>query len=155
MCALFFVGQLLIFFASRKYPLAITKRLIEEHGDDIAVGYDIGCTFNATVKRSSLADLALKHRLRYVVNLFHGHAHNRLCQVNHLPLYIEGLGIEDFEGCKRAFSASNAVAASSRLSTAFHRTQAIEQHFMSWDDDKYAELSMFSCTGKDILLNIL
>ena len=126
---------------SSKYPLALVNKLLQVHGNDIAIGYDIGCTFSTTVSRSSLAERARTQRLRFVTPLFHGHAHNRGCQVKYLPLYIEGIGLEDFEGCERAFSASNAVASSTRLSTRFHRHQAIEQHFFFWDQDKYAELS--------------
>ncbi|TDL13895.1 hypothetical protein BD410DRAFT_696918, partial [Rickenella mellea] len=78
-----------------------------------------------------------------VTGAFHGHSHNRGCQVDYHPLYVEGMGRADAEGCERVFSASNAVAAGTRHSSKFHRHQAIEEHFAFWDEDKYAALSAF------------
>jgi len=121
-----------------KYPLACLHRLFELYGPDLAFGYDIACAFMKTVARSSLADSAIKLRLRGVVPAFHGYAHNRGCQVHWHPMYISGVGLEDFEECERYFSLSNHVAPGTRLATSFHRHQAIEQHNAFHDDDKYA-----------------
>jgi Kyakuja-Dileera-Zisupton transposase len=55
--------------------------------------------------------------------------HNRLCQLWHLATYVKGLGLEDLEGCERAFSKSNALAASLRYASIFHRKQAISTYF--------------------------
>ncbi|RXW12877.1 hypothetical protein EST38_g12976 [Candolleomyces aberdarensis] len=60
-----------------------------------------------------------------LVGSFHGHAHNRLCQLNNLATYVKGMGLEDLEGCKRFFSKSNALASSLRYTSTFHRQQKI------------------------------
>lgn len=44
---------------------------------------------------------------------------------------------------ERVFSASNAVARTTRYATQYHWTQALDLHFQQWDDDKYRELSKF------------
>lgn len=122
-----------------KYPLAVTKKLLEVFGEDIALGYDIACSFMKTVWKSALAELARRLRLTGITPSFHGHSHNRLCQVFWHPTYVEGIGKEDLEGCERLFSASNALASTTRLATPFHRMQDIEEHFLFWDEDKHVE----------------
>ena len=62
-------------------------------------------------------------------------------------MYKSGTGKEDFEGCERVLSSSNALASSTRLSSTFHRSQAIEEHIGFWTDEKY------SLCGGYILLN--
>jgi hypothetical protein len=64
-----------------------------------------------------------------LVNAFHGHAHRRLCQLDNLATYTDGLGLEDLEGCERAFSKSNALASSVRHASTFHRKQSIVSYF--------------------------
>ncbi|KAF8120559.1 hypothetical protein EV363DRAFT_1189218 [Boletus edulis] len=78
-----------------------------------------------------------------MVGAFHGHAHNRQCQLKWHPMYIPGTGHTEGEGCEHVFSASNALARGTRHASSFHRHQAIEQHFAFWDMDKYAALSTF------------
>ncbi|KAF8545935.1 hypothetical protein OG21DRAFT_1479740 [Imleria badia] len=78
-----------------------------------------------------------------MVGAFHGHAHNRLCQLNWHPMYIKGMGHSEGEGCKHVFSASNELARSTRHASRFHRHQAIEQHFAFWNADKYEVLTQF------------
>ncbi|KAJ7017031.1 hypothetical protein C8F04DRAFT_1201162 [Mycena alexandri] len=73
-------------------------------------GYDIGCHFEATIRNSRLSERAQENALKMLVGAFHGHAHNRLCQLSFLATYIEGLGLEDLEGCERFFSKSNDLA---------------------------------------------
>jgi hypothetical protein len=124
-----------------KYPLAMVSKILEVLGDRNALAYDIGCAFEQTVSHSSLGTRALAQLLKFVVPSFHGHAHNRTCQLHYHPQYITTLGIEDFETCERCFSISNGLASNTRLATRFHRQQAIEQHFQFQDQDKYAELS--------------
>jgi hypothetical protein len=46
-----------------------------------------------------------------------------------LATYVKGLGLEDLEGCERAFSKSNALAPSIRYASIFHRMQAIATYF--------------------------
>ncbi|KAG2336949.1 hypothetical protein BDR05DRAFT_896013 [Suillus weaverae] len=59
------------------------------------------------------------------------------------PMYIDGTGHTEGEGCEHVFSASNELARSTRHASVFHRHQTIEEHFAFWDADKYAALSNF------------
>ena len=94
-----------------KYPLAIVNKLIDIFGADLGLGYDIGCKLKCTVY-NALGEKASINRHTCLIGAFHGHAHNRLCQLNFLTTYVEGLGLEDLEGCERFFSKSNALASS-------------------------------------------
>lgn len=109
----------------------------------VVLAYDMGCVEATTVDGSSLGERAREQQLRFVVPSFHGHAHNRLCQLKFHPQYIVTLGLEDFETCERWFSKSNNLASTTRLATRFHRHQAIEQYMMFADDEKYAASSKF------------
>jgi len=81
-----------------------------------------------------------------VVPAFHGHAHNRLCQLSHHILMSEGFGLEDLETCECVFAGSNAVAHLTRHATPFHRRQFIDMYFRQWDADKYENLgAVFPC----------
>uniref|UniRef100_A0A0W0G279 Uncharacterized protein n=2 Tax=Moniliophthora roreri TaxID=221103 RepID=A0A0W0G279_MONRR len=112
--------------------------------DDVAVAYDIMCAFFKTLRRSAkLRDKVIESRLIGVVPAFHGHAHNRKCQVNWHPQYTNGVGLEDFEECERTFALSNGLASTTRLTTPFHRRQAIQEHFSFHDDDKHATSGNF------------
>jgi hypothetical protein len=125
-----------------KYLLAIVNRLIDVLGTDLMISYDIGCGFSATAKKSiKLGPKVCTARCNFCVGSFHGHAHCRLCQIDWHPLYINGSGLEDYEGCERAFAESNAVAGSTRHASKFHRKQGILLHFKCWNADKYSELS--------------
>ncbi|THG94779.1 hypothetical protein EW026_g6755 [Hermanssonia centrifuga] len=123
----------------RKYPLAIVNRLMDTFGKKIGLAYDVGCDLQKTLMNSSLGARARELELRLLVPAFHGHAHNRLCQLSWHPMYIDGVGKADFEGCKHAYSESNQLASGTRLSTPFHRHQAIKQHWAFRSLDKYAE----------------
>ena len=112
------------------------------HGNDQAIGSDIGCSLSATLAASSITQTARAANVQLVVNAFHGHGHNRMCQLQYHPLYLPGTGLEDFETCERVFSSSNATAALIRHASHFHYVQYLELHFSQWDADKYAELSM-------------
>ncbi|KAH9931426.1 uncharacterized protein B0H18DRAFT_1083452 [Fomitopsis serialis] len=127
-----------------KYPLAIVNKLMEVYGPDVLVGYDIACAFAKTLAKSCLAPDARRLRMAGVVPAFHGHGHNRGCQVNWHPLYMDGVGKEDFEGCERCFSESNSLAPGTRLSSVFHREQAIEEHFQFWGEQKHYDSGAFS-----------
>ncbi|KAG2741541.1 hypothetical protein P692DRAFT_20880086 [Suillus brevipes Sb2] len=71
-----------------------------------------------------------------MVGAFHGH-------LDWHPVYIPGTGHSEGEGCEHIFSASNVLARGTRHGSKFHRHQTIEQHFMFWNDNKYAALSNF------------
>ena len=59
-------------------------------------------------------------------------------------MYVEGLGLEDLEGCERFFSKSNALASSTRYASSFHRRQAIAEYAGYTDKfETYQNLSMF------------
>jgi hypothetical protein len=125
-----------------KYALAITDNVLKRYGDDPCLGYDIMCAFIKTLLNSSLARAIKNQRFVGVVPAFHGHAHNRKCQVHWHPMYIQGVGTEDFEECERTFSASNDLAPVTRLATPFHRRQEIQEHFHFHDLDKQMNIGL-------------
>jgi len=127
---------------SAKYPLAVVEVLLEALGSDIGGGYDIGCKFGTTLDRSPLGDLARKLNYKALVGSFHGHAHNRLCQLLYLATYVKGMGLEDLEGCERFFSKSNGLASSLRYASVFHRQQKIVEFMQHMDTfETYHNLS--------------
>jgi len=127
---------------SAKYPLACVAKLLDAFGEDLGGGFDIGCKFKTTLAKSPLGRRASELRHTCLVGAFHGHAHNRLCQLQHLAVYVKGLGLEDLEGCERAFSKSNALAAALRYASIFHRKQAIAAYFSHNDTfEVYQNLS--------------
>lgn len=128
------------------------EKLIDDHGEDVKVGYDIFCAFVKTLQSSCLGEKVVKFNLTGVVPAFHGWAHSRDCQLEWHPLYMDGVGIEDFEESERVFSRSNDLAPTTRLSTRYHRRIQIEEHFDFHDEDKHAR------SGKSaihILYNLL
>ncbi|KAJ7798852.1 hypothetical protein B0H14DRAFT_3492174 [Mycena olivaceomarginata] len=137
MCDMVRSGELM------KYPLAMVKQLLDEYGADIGLGYDIMCAFFKTLLRSSLGARVTAMRMQGVVPAFHGHAHNRACQIGWHPLYVDGVGLEDFEECERTFAKSNHLASTTRLATPFHRQQQIDEHFKFHDEDKHATSGNF------------
>ncbi len=132
-------------FYRAKYPLAIVNQLLENFGKQLGVGYDIGCRFRTTIDNSPLGPRAKELQYQSLVGAFHGHAHNRLCQLSNLTTYVDGLGLEDLEGCERYFAKSNSLASSTRYSSAFHRHQRISEYMRAVDTfDTYAGLSTYS-----------
>ncbi|KAG2108835.1 hypothetical protein BD769DRAFT_1630507 [Suillus cothurnatus] len=138
-----------------KYALATANKLMDVYGSDGVTGYDIGCSFTKTAAASSIAMKVKNHNHRFVVNSFHGHAHNRRCQLQFHTLYQQGLGIEDLETCERVFSGSNAVAPVIRHASYFHWLQFIDLHFDQWDQDRYQELSQFMYQNYKQALDII
>lgn len=121
-----------------KYPLAVVNWLFDDFGANICLAYDIMCAFIKTLAKSSLGNKTIAFRLSGVVPAFHGHAHNRGCQVHWHPLYVPGVGLEDFEECERTFFRSNELASVTRLATPFHRQQHIDEFLQFHDQDKHA-----------------
>ncbi|KAF6742011.1 hypothetical protein DFP72DRAFT_994703 [Ephemerocybe angulata] len=139
-----------------KYPLATVNTLLEAFGSRIGCGYDIGCKFSSTIANSALASKAKALEFTSLVGAFHGHAHNRLCQLSNLATYVTGLGLEDLEGCERMFSKSNNLAASLRHTSRFHRTQKIDQYFHHMDSyETMANLSKFIVDNYNQALEII
>ncbi|KAG1833208.1 hypothetical protein F4604DRAFT_1694518 [Suillus subluteus] len=126
-----------------KYPIALVKKLMDVFRSNILYGYDIKCAFEKILLRSTLGDSAKRLNVQGVVPAFHGHAHNRFCQLQHHSKHKLGAGLEDFETCERVFSESNALASEIRNATEFHRHQALDEHFHFADMDRYAALSDF------------
>ncbi|KAJ3965393.1 hypothetical protein EV361DRAFT_966865 [Lentinula raphanica] len=120
------------------------RGLPEEPNGSLAVGYDIACGMVDKIIRSPLHDIAQNERLQMVIGLLHGYAHNRLCQLSFLMLYINGAGIEDLEVCERYFSQSNALAPVTRYMSKFRRRQAIANYAYHRDNlESYPNLSRF------------
>ncbi|KAI5996959.1 hypothetical protein EDD15DRAFT_2163188 [Pisolithus albus] len=139
-----------------KYALAVTLKLLDAFGSDLGGGYDIGCRFKTTLASSVLGERARSLNYTSLVNAFHGHAHNRLCQLDNLTTYVEGLGLEDLEGCERAFSKSNTLASSTRYASIFHRRQAIASYFEHNDElEVYANLTKFLLNNYKQALDVL
>ncbi|KAJ6608008.1 hypothetical protein B0H10DRAFT_2304211 [Mycena sp. CBHHK59/15] len=119
-----------------KYPLAMVKHLLDEYSADIGLGYDIMCAFFKTLMHSSLGQCVTAMRMQGVVPVFHGHVHNRACQIGWHPLYVDAVtgGLEE---CERTFAKSNHLASTTRLATSFHCQQQIHKHFKFHDEDKH------------------
>ncbi|KAJ3790467.1 hypothetical protein GGU10DRAFT_302826 [Lentinula aff. detonsa] len=140
-----------------KYMLALLHHLMSAMREDrrcrglsdtppgsLTVGYDIACGMVDKIARSPLSDLAGNERLQMLIGLLHGYAHNRLCQLTFLMLYIYGAGIEDLEVCERYFSQSNALAPVTRYMGKFRRRQAIANYAYHRDNlETYHNLSRF------------
>ncbi|KAJ7747601.1 hypothetical protein B0H14DRAFT_3097002 [Mycena olivaceomarginata] len=139
-----------------KYLLGVVKELLDVFGMKLGAGYNVGCHFQATVANSELADEAKDKKLKCLVGSFHGHAHNRLCQLRFLATYVEGMGLEDLEGCEQFFSRSNRLAKSCRYASRFHRQQEITTYAKHFDSfETYANLSKFLCNNYRQALTIL
>jgi hypothetical protein len=116
--------------------------MLNHLGEDLGVGYDVGCKFYRIILRTSLKDRATKLRYRSLIGLFHEHAHNRLCQLQNLGTYVVGQGLEDLETCERCFSKTNDLAPTTRYASTFHRRQAFASYFEHLDrHDTYESLS--------------
>jgi hypothetical protein len=92
----------------------------------------------------ALKDLACNKNFRALVGAFHGHGHNRLCGLDNLMTYVEGVRLEALETCESFFSKSNALAATTRYASRFHRRQAITTYLKHADTfNTYQGLSKF------------
>ena len=105
------------------------------------MGYDIGCVFRKTILSSSLGTQFAESNSRCCINVFHGYSHNFVCQTQHHPNIINGVGIEDLETMEQIYSSSNQVAGITRYASAYHRRVFIDMFFQQWDDDKYRNLA--------------
>ncbi|KAF8162026.1 hypothetical protein K438DRAFT_1985345, partial [Mycena galopus ATCC 62051] len=119
-----------------KYPLAVVHELLDAFGMKLGAGYDVGCHFESTIAGSEMGAEAKEKKLKCLVGSFHGHAHNRLCQLRFLATYVEGMGLEDLEGCEHFFSRSNGLAKLCRYASRFHRQQEITTYAKHFDSFK-------------------
>ena len=142
-------------FNRAKYGLAIINKLFTVFGKGLGLGYDIACSFNATVRKSSIAAVAAELQLHLCIPSFHGFVHNQWCQLHNHPLYIHCFSLEDLEICEWVFAASNGCAKLTWHSTQFHHLQFLDMHFAQWDNNKYAELSKFVFTVFSHPINII
>ncbi|KAJ7799715.1 hypothetical protein B0H14DRAFT_3491386 [Mycena olivaceomarginata] len=125
-----------------KYPLAIVEELLDTFGMNLGLGTTLAATSGQLSANSELGEKASRNNLKCLVGSFHGHAHNRLCQLSFLATYVEGMGLEDLEGCERYFSRSNGLAKSCRYASRFHRQQEITTYAKHFDSfETYANLS--------------
>ncbi|KAJ7770869.1 hypothetical protein DFH07DRAFT_866570 [Mycena maculata] len=116
-----------------KYPLSLTAHILNILGE-VVLAYDIGCKFKKLVKvHPLLKELAADKNFRALVGAFHGHGHGRLCGLENLMTYVEGVGLEAGEGCEIFFSKSNALASTTRYASRFHRQQAITTYLRHVD----------------------
>ncbi|KAJ7314533.1 hypothetical protein DFH08DRAFT_821193 [Mycena albidolilacea] len=126
-----------------KYPLAIVNALLDTFGVDLGIGYDIGCGHSTTIQHSPLGPKAAWLNLKMLVGTFHGHAHNRKCQLDYLATYILGLRLEDIEGAEWQFFRLNGL-------------EAIWIYFAHLDTfEAYANLSMFLVNNYKQAIEIL
>ncbi|KAF8181115.1 hypothetical protein K438DRAFT_1601881 [Mycena galopus ATCC 62051] len=139
-----------------KYPLAVVRELLDAFGMKLGAGYDVGCHFESTIAGSEMGAKAKEKKLKCLVGSFHGHVHNRLCQLRFLATYVEGMGLEDLEGCKHFFSRSNRLAKLCRYASRFHRQQEIMTYAKHFDSfETYANLGKFLCSNYHQALEIL
>ncbi|KAF9508032.1 hypothetical protein BS47DRAFT_1303306 [Hydnum rufescens UP504] len=126
-----------------KFPLTTAEKLMNVFSSNQLYLYDVGCTFLATIKRSSLADTAKTLNFKSCTGAFHGAAHNCPCQLDFLIGMIEGAGLEDGEGNEQIFSASNSLAMVTHHATAYYHHMQIHIHFEKWDEEKYENLGIY------------
>jgi len=130
--------------------------MLDVFGIDLGGGYDIACSFCKTLDNSPLGPKARENNHRSLVGAFHGHAHNRLCQLKNLTIYVDGVGLEDLEGNAWYFAFSNLLAPSVRHASTFHCRQAIANHTVYTDTFKtYQNLSTFLLNNYKQALGIL
>ncbi|KAG1765892.1 hypothetical protein EDD22DRAFT_774562, partial [Suillus occidentalis] len=123
-----------------KYAIATVNKLIDVYGPNGVTDYDIGCSFSKTVAASSIANKVKRLNHCFIVNSFHGHTHNRRCQLQYHTLYQEG---------------SNAVAPLIHHASYFHWLQFIDLQFDQRDQDRYQELSQFLYNNYKQALDII
>ncbi|KAJ7680000.1 hypothetical protein B0H14DRAFT_3101793 [Mycena olivaceomarginata] len=116
-----------------KYGLSVINHLLRVLGE-VTVGIDVGCKVARQVKaHPQLSVLAKENNFKAVVGAFHGLGHGRLCSICNMAMYVDGMGLEDCENCESYFSKSNALGATTRYSTVFHRQQAISTYMRHTD----------------------
>ncbi|KIK22288.1 hypothetical protein PISMIDRAFT_11754 [Pisolithus microcarpus 441] len=96
-----------------------------------------------TLSRSTVGPRAQALNYTSLVLAFHGYAHRHLCQLHFLARYVDGLGLEDLEGCEHTFSKTNGLASAVRYASLFHHCQAIAGYVVHNDEHNvYQNLTM-------------
>ncbi|KAJ3870457.1 hypothetical protein F5051DRAFT_447676, partial [Lentinula edodes] len=138
-----------------KYPLSIVAKALEVFGNRWVMGYDIGCSFETTVRNSSLGPEFERKQCQTCVNAFHGYSHNGTCQQKYHPLSIRGTGLEDLETLERFFSSSNQLASITHYMSSYRRRVFIDMFLQQWDREKYHNLATMLHNNYIQALNIL
>lgn len=115
----------------------MARFVLDTYGEDQTIGYDIGCVFAGTLKRSSFGDEATRRSLQIIVDAFHCWAHNRTCQCVYHPLYNPKLGLEDFATNERLFSVLNACARVTRHMSNYRWKQTIHMQVRQINEERY------------------
>jgi hypothetical protein len=136
----------LIFLCRAKYGLATLNEILNIFSPNQGTGYDIGCSHKITVNASSLGDKAHNLSLQLVIDAFHGHVYNCLCQLTNHPLFQKGFGLKDFATCEQIFAGTNPAMCLIQHASYFHWLQFLDLHIDQWDKDKYLELSTLLST---------
>ncbi|KAI7849447.1 hypothetical protein BDC45DRAFT_520401 [Circinella umbellata] len=87
------------------YPLSVLDVILQKHGSNITIFYDIACRFSNAIKKA-FEDRYNLDNVNMAVSLFHSFSHSITCQSSYHPRFIEGcnIGLSDGEGCERAWS---------------------------------------------------
>ncbi|KAI0085002.1 hypothetical protein BDY19DRAFT_987285 [Irpex rosettiformis] len=101
-----------------KYPLAMISKIIETHSPGTLGSYDIGCSFETTMKNSFLG--LLYHEKK-------GHSYQ--CQLQYHPNITKGISLEDLETMECIFSSSNQLASVIRYASSYRCCLFIELYF--------------------------
>ncbi|KAI0371846.1 hypothetical protein BV20DRAFT_1051440 [Pilatotrama ljubarskyi] len=105
-----------------EYPIAIIKKILMLMPERVLIGYNIGCTFDETISRSSIGLEFKMSGSRFCVNMFYG--------------------LEDLETLKRVFGDSNELAPVMWYCSPYRQHMFCHLFFRQRDAEKYANLSL-------------
>ncbi|KAI0349439.1 hypothetical protein OH77DRAFT_1507473 [Trametes cingulata] len=125
-----------------KYPIAIIKKILMSMPERVLIGYDIGCTFDETISRSSIGPEFKASGSRFCVNAFHGYSHAYNCQVRYHPNVIKGAGLEDLKTLERVFGDSNELTPVTRYCSPYRWHMFCHLFFRQRDAEKYTNLGL-------------
>ncbi|ESK81554.1 hypothetical protein Moror_5104 [Moniliophthora roreri MCA 2997] len=119
-------------------------------------GYDLGCKVERTVVKSLMFSLTECQKLLMLISILHGHAHQHLCQLTFLLIYVIGAGMENLKQYEWYFSKLNMLGGVMQYMSMFHHCQAIVHYAAHTDKyETYANLSKFIYTNYQSALNTL
>ncbi|KAJ7925431.1 hypothetical protein B0H13DRAFT_1863087 [Mycena leptocephala] len=79
---------------SAKYGFAVIAHMIRVL-EELGIGYNIGCKFRTMIKVHLVLGPLATNKVTCLVGTFHGHGHNRQCQLKNLTTCVKGVGLED------------------------------------------------------------